>query len=87
MDIIIRDVDPAIIRSIDEKAKKIKLSRQQYLLQQINRMATIDVFHEERDEYSTLVKNMAVIIGHNTDQLKQFTQEMETLKYLIKERY
>lgn len=86
MDIIIRDIDPAIIRTIDEKAKQIHISRQQYLLQQINRMATIDVFREERDEYSTLVKNIAKIIGQNTEQLNDFTKAIEELKELIEKR-
>ncbi|MGN0496929.1 MAG: hypothetical protein ACI4GW_11940 [Lachnospiraceae bacterium] len=86
MDIIIRDLDPATVRSIDEKAKQIHISRQQYLLQQINRMATVDVFREERDEYSTLVKNIAKIIGQNTEQLNDFTKTLEELKEMIEMR-
>lgn len=86
MNIIIRDIDPLIIQAIDEKAKQIHVSRQQYLLQQINRMATIDVFREERDEYSTLVKNIAKIIGQNTEQLNDFTKAIEELKEMIEKR-
>ncbi|MGN0436973.1 MAG: hypothetical protein ACI4F4_00495 [Lachnospiraceae bacterium] len=86
MNIIIRDIDPVIIQAIDEKAKQIHVSRQQYLLQQINRMATIDVFREERDEYSTLVKNIAKIVGQNTEQLNDFTKAVEELKKMIEER-
>ncbi len=86
MDIIIRNVDPGILRSIDEKAKQLHISRQQYLLQLVNRTATIDVFHEERDEYSTLVKNMGKIIGQNTEQLTELATLLTELKESIEER-
>lgn len=80
MDIIIRNVDPTIVKAIDNKAKKIELSRQQYLLNQLNRIATIEAFAEERREYSTLVKNMGIIIQQNTESLQQIIYILQDTK-------
>lgn len=80
MDIIIRNVDPTIVKAIDNKAKKIELSRQQYLLNQLNRIATIEAFAEERREYSTLVKNMGIIIQQNTESLQQIIDILQDTK-------
>ena len=80
MDIIIRNVDPTIVKAIDNKAKKIELSRQQYLLNQLNRIATIEAYAEERREYSTLVKNMGIIIQQNTESLQQIIDILQDTK-------
>lgn len=79
MDMLIRGIDETIIKEIDKKAKKIGLSRQEYLKNHIERLAQHDIFSEERNEYTTLVKNMAVIIGNNTEELNELKQMVQQL--------
>lgn len=69
MNILIRNVNESTLKSIDNKAKKAGMSRQEYLILQLNRMAAVDAYREEREEYATLVKNMSVVIENNTEIL------------------
>lgn len=84
MEILIRNLEPATVRTLDEKAAKAGMSRQEYLLMQLNRMAAADAFHEERREYSTLVKNMGLVIKNNTEQLQEVADLLQDV--LEKER-
>lgn len=80
MEILIRNLEESTVRTLDKKAKKAGMSRQEYLLMHLNRLAEVDAFREERGEYSTLVKNMGVIIGNNTEQLQKAAELMEDIK-------
>lgn len=80
MKITIRDVDESVARVLSSKAAKAGMSRQQYLLLQLNRMAVVDAFYEERNEYRTLVKNIASVIERNTEQLKRFSECLESME-------
>ncbi len=84
MEILIRNLEPATVRTLDEKAAKAGMSRQEYLVMQLSRMAAADAFHEERREYSTLVKNMGLVIKNNTEQLQEVAELMQDI--LEKER-
>lgn len=79
MEILIRNLEPATVRTLDEKAAKAGMSRQEYLLMELNRMAVADAFHEERREYSTLVKNMGMVIKNNTEQLQEVAELLEDI--------
>ena len=69
MDVLIRNVPPDIINSIEQKAKKANVSRQSYILTQLCRMAQMDSFVQERNEYASLVKTLGKIIDNNTSEL------------------
>lgn len=79
-DVLIRNLEESTIKTLDNKAKKAGMSRQEYLLMYLNRLATVDAYREERGEYSTLVKSMGVIIGNNTEQLQKAAELMEDIK-------
>ncbi len=80
MNITIRDVDAVVAEVLAAKAKKAGMSRQQYLLLQLNRMATVDVYYEERNEYRTLVKNISSVIERNTEQLQKISEYLDELR-------
>lgn len=77
MNILIRNVNESTLKSIDNKAKKAGMSRQEYLVQQLNRMAAVDAYREEREEYATLVKNMSVVIENNTEILEKAAELLQ----------
>lgn len=84
MEVKVRGLQASVVKSIDEKASKQGLSRNEYLKRAIERMATIDVFYEERNEYVSLVKSMESIIRHNTDEISRYKDSMERIeKYFI----
>lgn len=79
MEIKIRNLSEATVRTLNQKAKKAGLSRQAYLQDHLERLAAVDAYRNEREEYSTLVKNMAVVIGNNTEQLAKVADFMEEI--------
>ncbi len=79
MEILIRNLEESTVNTLDKKAQKAGMSRQEYLLMHLNRLAVVDAYREEREEYSTLVKNIGVIIGNNTEQLQKVAELMEEI--------
>lgn len=84
MEILIRDISAATVKELDQKAKNAGLSRQEYLKGYLERLAAVDAFRSEREEYATLVKNMGLIIGNNTEQMRKTMQLFEDVLEFIK---
>lgn len=84
MEILVRDISAATVKELDRKAKNAGLSRQEYLKGYLERLAAVDAFRSEREEYATLVKNMGLIIGNNTEQLRKTIQLLEDVSEFIK---
>lgn len=78
MDIIIRNIDPVILKKIDEVAKRNKQSRQVYLQKQIELMAT-DYMQSEKVSY--LEKQLQA----NTIILKEVADAMNNMTSIIEE--
>ena len=85
MEILIRDMSAATVKELDQKAKNAGLSRQEYLKGYLERLAAVDAFRNEREEYASLVKNMAKIIGNNTEQMQKTMQILEDILEHVKE--
>lgn len=84
MEILIRDISAATVKELDQKAKNAGLSRQEYLKGYLERLAAVDAFRSEREEYATLVKNMGLIIGNNTEQMRKTMQLFEDVLDFMK---
>lgn len=84
MEILIRDISAATVKELDRKAKNAGLSRQEYLKGYLERLAAVDAFRSEREEYATLVKNMGLIIGNNTEQMRKTMQLFEDVLEFMK---
>lgn len=84
MEILIRDISAATVKELDQKAKNAGLSRQEYLKGYLERLAAVDAFRSEREEYATLVKNMGLIIGNNTEQMRKTMQLFEDVLEFMK---
>ena len=71
MEIKIRNLDKDIVLRIDELAKKMGLSRNEYLRGQIKQLALHPEISEKGDQYKRLVKEIAVVIQQNTQVLNE----------------
>lgn len=76
MDIKIRNVDPVVIRKMDEAARKKKISREEYLRRMINRTAALDDVKNIENKYTDLVEKVAACIRAQNDQLKEIRQAL-----------
>jgi len=85
MDIVIRNVSEATAKALSNKARKAGMSRQEYLLNYLNRLSMVDAYREEREEYATLVKNMGAIVGNNTEQLQRVIVVLDDLLEQVEE--
>ncbi|MFP3470890.1 hypothetical protein R0J90_12690, partial [Micrococcus sp. SIMBA_144] len=82
MDIIIRNIGPSIVKDIDEKAKKSKLSRQQYLKNLLeNHVLIREINSREMEFKNTLEKNTEILymVG------KQLEKSTDVLNLLMEE--
>ena len=85
MDIILRNLEASTVKSLDEKAKRNGMSRQQYLKSVVEKVANVDAFYDERNEYVSLVKIMETIVGHNTEVLQYYRETLERIDYMLTE--
>lgn len=83
MDILIRDVPDDICKIINKKTKKANVSRQIFLLTWLCRMAQMDSFIEERNEYSTLIKTMGKVIENNSKELSYLIDKIDEMSERI----
>lgn len=79
MDLLIRDVEPFVIKQVADLAKKQGLSREEYLRRKIKQMATLDLEMERIDKYANLVIYMEDVVKRNTNV-------MERIELLLNEK-
>lgn len=77
MDIKIRDLDPMVVKKIDEMAKKQNISREAFLRKKLEQMATLVVAEEINDKYSEIVSLTVSVIKENTKQLNKLNMILE----------
>lgn len=77
MEIKIRDIDAGVVSKLDELAKKRRLSRNEYLKEQLTVLATIPAIRENEDKYSTLVKEICNFIAYQGEELKKIKNDIK----------
>ena len=80
MDIIIRDVDPMIVKKLDEMAKKNGKSREAFLRKKLEQMSALAITEEINDKYAEIVSLTVLTIQENTKELNQLNKILESLK-------
>lgn len=71
MNIIIRDVDPMIVKKLDEMAKKQSISREAFLRKKLEQMSALVITEETNDKYSEIVDLTISVIKENTKELNK----------------
>lgn len=77
MDIIIRNLDPKIVRTIEQMAEEKKLSRNTFLIQMLEEMISIQTFTGMESRYKMLLEKCLTVIENNTLTLQQLSAEKE----------
>lgn len=71
MDIIIRNLDPKIIRTVEQMAEEKNLSRNAFLIQLIEEMVSMKTFTEIESRYKMLLEKSLSVIENNTLALQK----------------
>lgn len=71
MNISVRDIDPVAIKKIDELAKKKGISRNEYLKNQISKIAVMKETEEVEDKYSNLVNVIVDRLEQSNDVIRE----------------
>ena len=77
MDIIIRNLDPKIVRTIEQMAEEKNLSRNTFLIQMLEEMISIQTFNGMESRYKMLLEKCLTVIENNTLTLQQLSAEKE----------
>ncbi len=77
MDIIIRNLDPKIVRTIEQMAEEKNLSRNTFLIQMLEEMISIQTFTGMESRYKMLLEKCLTVIENNTLTLQQLSTGKE----------
>ena len=75
MEIIIRNIDKAIVDRIDDMARQKGQSRNKYLKEQIQQLALYPEIFQKEDQYKRLIEKIGYIIKQNTDVLNELMDD------------
>lgn len=75
MDILLRNVSKDIVCKIDELAKEKKLSRNEYIKNQLELIAFSRVFLEHDSKYNIIIEKLLKVLSYNTIALNKFLEE------------
>ncbi|MBS7131864.1 MAG: hypothetical protein E7A11_18780 [Clostridium sp.] len=76
MDIVIRNLSPKVVKTIDEIAKKKGYrSREEYLRNHFENLTALSEFKDFENKYDKLLKMSCSIIEKNTEVMEKFLEE------------
>ncbi len=71
MEILIRGIDPAAVKKIDERAKKQGVSRNVYLVNLINNYAALEEFKSFEQRYQDVLDQTLNVVQRNSNCLEK----------------
>lgn len=84
MDIIIRDIDAAIVKIIDDRAKEKKVSRNKLLKEILLEEVTVGNNLESKKRYDELLNESIITIRENNELMDTLNIRLEELDELRK---
>lgn len=89
MDILIRGMNPNVVKELDKKAAKIGYSsRNEYLVKILEGEAVQELNQETENKYGNLVKAMANVVSENAKRMgemeKKITEQLTDIEYEIR---
>ncbi|MBU8787777.1 ribbon-helix-helix protein, CopG family [Bacillus licheniformis] len=80
MDILIRDVDPPVVRKIDELVKKSGLkSRQEFLKVYLTNLSVVDEMNNLQRQFEQLQKQTLSVLNQNTNVMNRMIKIIEEI--------
>ncbi|MED2934084.1 ribbon-helix-helix protein, CopG family [Bacillus wiedmannii] len=80
MNVLIRDLDPSIVKRIDELAKAKKISRQEFLHRYISNLAVLQDMKDLQDKHIELQKQSMILIKQNTQTMNRMLRVIEEIE-------
>lgn len=88
INILLRNVSKDVVCKLDELAKKNKVSRNEYLTNQLELLAYSDSLFELDNKYSILVEKILKVLNYNTLALNKFLEEnLLDLEEIVEENF
>ncbi|MCR1952908.1 hypothetical protein NSA50_18050 [Clostridium sp. DSM 100503] len=75
MDILIRKLPRNVVSLIDEKAKKLRISREEFLREQLLLISLDDEIKKLQDREAMMINKLSKIIDLNTKVMSTFMKE------------
>lgn len=79
MEIKVRDLDPVVVKKIDELAKKKSMSRNEYLKQFLSQYAIAEELLSVENKYENLVDKLSEMIEQSQDVIQINNHLLEKL--------
>ncbi|MFD1926481.1 hypothetical protein ACFSFY_00140 [Sporosarcina siberiensis] len=79
MDLIIRNLNPATVRKLDELAKKNDSSRQEYLKEHFESFAVNDLHSSLIDRYEKQLEVNTMLLEKSADQMEELVTMFKEL--------
>ncbi|KAA6451334.1 MULTISPECIES: ribbon-helix-helix protein, CopG family [Bacillus] len=80
MDVLIRDVDPSVVKKIDELVKKSGLkSRQEFLKVYLTNLSVVDEMNNLQRQFEQLQKQTLSVLNQNTNVMKRMIKIIEEI--------
>lgn len=76
MDIKIRNLDPIIVKKIDEIAKMSGQSRQEFLKNNIETLSVVEELEKQSEKFIETMNQVIVVLEENTFVMKQLREEL-----------
>lgn len=83
MEIKVRNVDVIAVKKIDELAKEKKMSRNEYLKNQLEKLAWIDVLKDERNRFEDALGIFTEMISRMMRMIQKQQDEIEKIKTMF----
>lgn len=86
MDILIRNLSSGAVATIDEKAKRQGLSRNEYLKVYLETLSVLDSLKESESRYTIILNKVIKVLEYNSLAIKKFCEvNLLDLEEIIKE--
>lgn len=79
VDILLRNINPSIVKELDEKAKKIGLSRQQFMKDIIENYTILNNINDREMEYRNHLEKATKMMAVVGEQLEKNTEVINLL--------
>lgn len=83
MDLRVRNVDAAVMKVIDERARKNNVTRSEFVRIQLDRLATLYEVEEEKNKYDVSLQTVTIALEKVIDKMNSLEQKVDEVMYLI----
>lgn len=83
MDILIRDLDVMVVQRIDEMAKKKRVSRNEFLKEQLAKTSFLDVLINERKRFEEVVHINQKVLEQYLENQRIMVEKVKRLEAMV----